>query len=168
MEARMMQKPDQQHFQLSLRIRHPSMDPADLSRELEIEPVHSFRVGDPRASRTGLATASVHTESYWLAMLNPDEWPADMSFPGHTQSQVVEERLEAAATKTLGRALSLSTTRFFAAHAKTLRRIRSEGGQISLLVAIYPGEVSGFSLATEVSQVFGELGITVEFDLTNA
>ncbi len=168
MEARMRQKPDQRHFQLSLRVRHPSMDPADLSRELEIEPVHSFRVGDARVSRTGLATASVHAESYWLGMLNPDEWPADISFPGHTQSQVVEERLEAAATKTLSRALSLSATQFFAARAKTLRRIQSEGGQITLLVAIFPGEVSGFSLATEVSQVFGELGITVEFDLTNA
>jgi hypothetical protein len=31
-----------------VRIRHPSIDPADLSREFKIEPEHSFRAGDAR------------------------------------------------------------------------------------------------------------------------
>jgi len=168
MEARTRLRSDQQPFQLSLRIRHPSIDPAVLSRELEIEAEHSFRAGDPRASRTGLAAVSVHAESYWLGVLNPVGWPEDISFPGHPQLQMAQERLGTVATKTLGWALSLSATRFFSAHAQTLRRIRSEGGQISLLVVISPGEVGSFSLAPEVSRVFSELGITVEFDLSNA
>ena len=35
-------------FQLSLRIKHPSMDPANISKELGIEPEHSFRAGQSR------------------------------------------------------------------------------------------------------------------------
>jgi hypothetical protein len=53
-------------------------------------------------------------------------------------------------------------------HAELLRRIRSEGGEISLLVALSIGELSGFSLVPEVSRVFGEFGITIEFELTDA
>ena len=50
MEARRASQPSYP-FQLSLRIRHPSIDPASISRELQIEPEHSFRAGDPRESR---------------------------------------------------------------------------------------------------------------------
>jgi hypothetical protein len=53
-------------------------------------------------------------------------------------------------------------------HAELLRRSRSEGGEISLLVALSIGELSGFSLVPEVSRVFGEFGITIEFELTDA
>jgi hypothetical protein len=167
MEARKLSKSDPQPFQLSLRIRHPSMDPAALSREFKIEAEHSFRAGDPRPSRSGIAPASVHPESYWLGALNPAKWPADISFPDHPRLQMAQERLGVAATKSFGWALSLSTTRFFCLHAELLRRIRSEGGQISLLVALSPDEASSFSLAPEVSRAFGEFGITVEFEFTN-
>jgi hypothetical protein len=166
MEARELSKSDPQPFQLSLRIRHPSMDPADLSREFKIEAEHSFRAGDRRPPRRGIVPASAHTESYWLGALSPAKWLADMSFPEHPL-QMAQERLGDAATKSFGWALSLSATRFCHLHADLLRRIRSEGGQISLLVALSAGEVSSFSLVPEVSRIFGEFGITVEFELTD-
>jgi len=34
-------------FQLSLRIRHPSIDPEEISKGLGIEPEHTFRAGQP-------------------------------------------------------------------------------------------------------------------------
>ena len=166
MEARELSKSDPKPFQLSLRIRHPSMDPAELSREFKIEPEHSFRAGDPRRPRRGIA-ASVHSESYWLGALNPDKWPPDISFPGHPKLQAAQERLGAAAIKSFDWALSLSASRFFHLHAALLRRVRSEGGHISLIVALSTSEVSSFSLVPEVSRAFGEFGVTVEFELTN-
>jgi hypothetical protein len=69
------------------------------------------------------------------------------------------------ATRSLAWALSLST-RFFNAHAGTLRRIGAEGGQVSLLITAHSAEVTGFSLAPAVSRVFSELGITLEFEFT--
>lgn len=47
-------------FQLSLRIRHPSIDPEEISKGLGIEPEHTFRAGQPRHSKSGVAPATVH------------------------------------------------------------------------------------------------------------
>jgi hypothetical protein len=169
MEARQLAESDLRPFQLSLRIRHPSMDPADLSREFKIEAEHFFRAGDPRPHRSGIAPASVHAESYWLGAIDPSRWPGDiLSFPGHPRLQNVHEHLRSSATNSFGWALSLCATWFFHSHAEALRRIRSDGGQISLLVALSAGEVGSFSLAPEVSRAFGELGITVEFEFSDA
>jgi hypothetical protein len=163
MEARKLQQPDSDPFQLSLRIRHPSLDPSELSRELNMEAAHCFRAGDPRASRTGIA--SVHPESYWLGALNTANWPVDVTSPGVQRLLAPQERMGVVATRSLAWALSLST-RFFNAHAGTLRRIGAEGGQVSLLITAHSAEVTGFSLAPAVSRVFSELGITLEFEFT--
>ena len=163
MEARQLHQPDLESFQLSLRIRHPSLDPEDLSRELNIEAAHCFRAGDPRASRSGIA--SVHPESYWLGALNTANWPADVTSLGALRMLAAQERVGVVTTRSLGWALSLST-RFLNAHAETLRRIGAEGGQVSLLVTAPCSGLSGFMLAPAVSHVFSDLGITLEFEFT--
>jgi hypothetical protein len=164
MEARKLSKLVSELFQLSLRIRHPSLDPADLSREFLIEAEHSFRAGDPRPSRSGLAPASVHAESYWLGALNPASW---IRLPfAEPRLQLAQQGLGAVVSRSLGSALSLSA-RFLSLHAQTLHRIRAEGGEISLLVSVPTGEVGSFSLAPEVSRIFGELGVALEFELTS-
>jgi hypothetical protein len=45
-----------------------------------------------------------------------------------------------------------------------LRRIRAEGGQVTLLATVPVGEVTAFNLAPEVSRVFGDLGVALEFE----
>jgi hypothetical protein len=156
-----------QAFQLSMRIRHPSMDPAFISNELQIEPEHTFLAGQPRRSQSGAASAAVHTESYWLAALEPAAWLGDIPLKIPEFLAVSEQRMNAAVTKSLGWSLSLCAARFGKIHADFLRRIRSDGGQVSLLIALTPDVVSSFHLSPEVSRMFGELGITLEFELTN-
>ena len=163
MEARKLSNPRSSAFHLSLRIRHPSLDPADISRQLRIKPEHSFRAGDPRLSRSGLAPASVHAESYWLGALNPAEWPADPSLPDDPLVKMARERL-GAVSRSLGWMLSLCALRFFSVHGPLLRGIRAEGGQVSVLVTISAADASSFSLSPEVSRVFSELGISLEFE----
>jgi hypothetical protein len=63
-------------FSLSLYVRHPSMDPADISRELQCEADESFRAGELRKSQSGMAVGSVHGETYWAATLDPTFWTA--------------------------------------------------------------------------------------------
>ena len=169
MQARKLAPLDLQPYQLSLRIRHPSMDPVDLSREFKIEAEHCFRAGDPRPHRGGIAPASVHAESYWLGAIEPSKWPADIvSFPGLARLQIVQEHLGASATNSFAWALSLCATWFLHSHAELLRRIRADGGQISLLIALATDEVGSFSLTPEASRAFGELGIALEFEFTDA
>lgn len=166
MEATRILKVGTEPFQLSLRIRHPSLDPADLSRELGMEPQHCFRAGDPRPSRTNLAPPTTYAESYWLGALDPGEWPTPLAFPEDPRLEMARERLGVVATSSLGWALSLST-RFFGAHAEMLRQIRAEGGQVTLLATVPTGAVAGFNVAPEVSRVFGDLGIAIEFEFTS-
>ncbi len=63
-------------YQLSLHVRHPSVDPAEISRELGLEAAESFRAGEPRRSRSGVAATAVHPETYWVAVLDPMVWSA--------------------------------------------------------------------------------------------
>ncbi len=63
-------------YQLSLHVRHPSVDPAEISRELALEATESFRAGEPRESRSGIAATAVHPETYWAAVLDPMVWSA--------------------------------------------------------------------------------------------
>ena len=164
MEARKLWEPARRPFQLSLRIRHPTMDPAEISRELNIQAEHSFRAGDRRPSRSGIPD-SVYAESYWIGVLKPVERTMDISFPGNPQSQLAQQHL-ADAIGSLGGELAISSARFFRTHAQALRRMLLEGGQVSLLVTISGSEVNSFTLAPETSRVFGELGIAVEFELS--
>ena len=164
MEASKLTKPQLPPFELSLRIRHPSVDPAELSRELALDAEHSFRAGDPRRSRGDASPASVYAESYWLGTLDPTSWPADAWFSGHADLDFAVRELRKSATRSLGWALSFSARRFLRAKA-LFERIRSEGGQVSVLVTVSP-ELESFTVPPEVSRMFGDLGITLEFDLT--
>lgn len=164
-------KVSQQHsapFELSLRIRHPNMDPAVLSRELALEPEHSFRAGAPRVSRSGLAAAAVHPETYWLASLNPSSWLAEAPFDLKPALARAQETMAASVAQSIGWALSLAAMRLRGRHAALLNQIRADGGQVSLLVALCPSEVGGFSLTPDIGRVFGELGVGIEFEFTDA
>ena len=154
-------------FQLSLRIKHPSVDPAEISKELGIEPEHSFRAGQPRHSKSGLGIAAVHTETYWLAPLNPASWFGNVPFEPLPNVPMSQNIIDAAMARNLAWALGLCALRFNKAHAALLQTIRSEGGEISLLVTISPTAINSFSLPPQVSRMFGEMGITLEFEITN-
>jgi hypothetical protein len=154
-------------FQLSLRVKHPSIDPAEISKELGIEPEHSFRAGQPRLSKGGLGVAAVHTESYWLARLSPASWFGTVPFEPLPNVPISQSIIDTAVTRNLGWALGLCAVRFNKAHTALLQTIRSEGGEVSLLITLSPTAMSGFSLRPQVSRMFGERGITLEFEIAD-
>ena len=161
MGARALSTPDLEPFRLALRVRHPSMNPAELSMSFGIEPEHSFRAGDPVPSRlAGLTGAAVYRESYWLGELNQRGHPLMRGLFGIQQ---ITEEEAAAFRKDLSSMLVWGCTLFFKTRAELLRRIRSEGGEVALLVTLY--SVDSFSLTPAVSQALGELGVAVEFEL---
>jgi hypothetical protein len=166
MEVQEDTPPNSESFRLALRVRHPSMDPDELSLAFRIEPEHAFRAGASRPSTSGLATVSVHAETYWLGVLKPLRAPTDVSFPGEERSRIAQKQL-AAAHKSLSWALSLSAARFLTTHADLLSRIRAEGGEVALLVTIYSGELTSFTVPPEASRLFGKFGITLEFELVD-
>jgi Domain of unknown function (DUF4279) len=129
-------------YAMSLRVRHPNLDPAVLTKALHLEPLHSWRAGEPRRSPTGAALGGEHRESYWSAPL-PGQAVGSAAFPLELflGQQLVQ----------LGR------------HRELLGRLQAEGAQISLLIEISRVENAVLTLSTGVSRKLADLNIEVEF-----
>lgn len=133
-------------YAMSLRVRHPNLDPAVLTKTLHLEPLHSWRAGEPRRSVTGAAIGGEHRESYWSAPL-PGQAVGAAAFPLELflGQQLVQ----------LGR------------HRELLSRLQDEGGQISLLIEISRVENAVLTLSTGTSRKLADLNIEVEFQFVN-
>jgi hypothetical protein len=160
MEARRASQPSYP-FQLSLRIRHPSIDPASISHELQIEPEHSFRAGDPRESRSTTVT-SVHVDSYWLATLD-----VSALLLGTPETALVAGHTQAIAFSALDTALTIVVSSVLRRHAQFFHRMQSEGGEVRLIVAISARKSRGFTLTPQLSKALSELRIPVDFELAH-
>lgn len=171
MEARDISQSRSQPFQVSLRIRHPSIDPTTISRELKIEPEHSFKAGEPRESTSGNVLTSLHAESYWLGSLKSVAAPSPLAGfadtrVGGTRERISRDRLQAANLTSLTVALDACVLTFLKPHAEFIRRMQSEDGQVCLLVELSTKALSGFNLSPQLTRTVGELGIAIEFDFT--
>src|SRR5690349_8580535 len=120
MEARSLQEAPVEHYQLSIRIRHPSMDPAELSQAFNIQPEYCFRAGEARSSSSNWATGAVHSESYWLGVLKPSAYLSDLAFFFDHRSPSIAQKQFTAALKSLSWALSVATSRFLSRHTTLL------------------------------------------------
>jgi hypothetical protein len=159
MEARRASQPSYP-FQLSLRVRHPSIDPAAISRELQLEPEHSFRAGDLRDSTRSAAVTPAHVESYWLATLDPASLLA-----GTALAPRIGPEIHAIALTAVDSALTILITSVLRRHAEFFRRIESEGGEVRLIVALSARKTRGFTLTPHLSKALSELRIPVDFEL---
>jgi hypothetical protein len=111
--------------------------------------------------------ASVYGESYWLDSIDQTSWLSDAWLSGFGSIEAAVQKLgRAAAWKNLGSVLAMITRGLVRTHTPLFERIRAEGGQVSLLVQLSSLAVDGFSLTPEVSRQFGDLGITIEFEMT--
>jgi hypothetical protein len=140
---------DPQDFSVTFRIRHPHIDPAELSRQLGIEPEHAWRAGEPRRPEPGEAARSgVYRETYWVGELQgPQPWGAGM-LPDHPPGRIGPI---IAAVKT-GPVLPQITLYFTLLKMKRAgafwRELTEQGGTIECLLQVHKTE--GFQL--EISQ----------------
>src|ERR1700722_1964110 len=133
-------------YAISLRVRHPNLDPALLTKTLHIEPLHCWRAGEPRRSATGTALGGEHRESYWSAPL-PGQAVGAAAFP-------LEMFLGSPLTQ-LNR------------HREFLARLQSEGAQISVLIEVTPVENGVLTLSTGTARKLADLNIEVEFQFVS-
>ncbi len=157
-------------FQLSLRIRHPSIDPESISRELQIEPEHSFRAGDRREAARSLTATPTHVESYWLATLDPATLLLGTGLalaPDISPHRHVIAHTHAIAFAVLDSALIVLTNSVLRRHAEFFRRMQSEGGEVRLIVAVSARKTRGFTLTPHLSRALSDLRIPVDFELTH-
>ncbi len=132
-------------FTISLRIRHPSIEPHTITRTLGIEPQHTWKVGDARRSPGGEALEGNYRESYWMARLMPEpELSSDRS------------SVESVLLQTLAH---LRRSQAF------LEQLVSEGGIAELHISLFARENFRLDLAIESLATLARLGLAVALEV---
>jgi hypothetical protein len=129
-------------YAVSLRARHPTVDPAILTETLKLEPAHSWKAGDPRRSQTGATVGGQYRDSYWSVPL-PGQMVGTTSLP--LETFIAQQLLQ------LGR------------HRDFFSRLQAEGGEISLLIEIAPIANAILTLSSTVSRRLADLNMEIEF-----
>jgi hypothetical protein len=132
-------------FMMSLRIRHPHIDPAEITMTLRVEPQHTWRAGDLRRGSAGDELGGTHRESYWMGRL--------MTKPELARDHVDVESEILRALGTLRRSFDL------------LKRLKEEGGSAELHVSLYAREEFRLELLPESLALLGRLGLALALDV---
>ncbi|HEY5102998.1 MAG TPA: hypothetical protein VII70_09455 [Steroidobacteraceae bacterium] len=129
-------------YAVSLRVRHPVVDPTILTDTLKLEPAHSWKAGAPRQSHSGAAVAGQYRDSYWSAPL-PGQMVGGASLA--LEIFMAQQLLH------LGR------------HRDFFADLQAQGGEVSLLVEIAPIANTVLTLSSTVARRLADLNIEVEF-----
>ena len=132
-------------FTMSLRIRHPHAEPAEITRVLGIEPQHTWRAGDPRRDPAGGELLGTHRESYWMGRL--------MVEPELASDHV---GVESVILRTLAQLRKSSAF---------LATLKDEGGAAELQVSIFAREEFCLELLPESLGLLGRLGLGVVLEI---
>ena len=131
-------------FSVSLRVRHPSLDPDIITGTLGITPEHFWGCGEPRRSVSGAKLGGQHRETYWSATL-----PEPLGQSGwHIEPATLLAR----------HVIQLKRHRTF------FERIRGEGGEACLTIELTP-DAEAFRLDAAIMRQLAELGLAVEFEI---
>jgi hypothetical protein len=133
-------------FTMSLRIRHPDIEPATITRTLGLEPRHSWRAGDIRQDASGSALDGTYHESYWMCELMPQ--------PELSTDHVGVESELLRALGTLRRSFGF------------LQSLRDSGGVAELHVSIFAHEEFRIEFLSESFALLGRMGLTMAMEVS--
>lgn len=132
-------------FTISLRLRHPNIDPARITQTLGIEPQHTWRAGDPRLGPAGGALEGVYRESYWMGRL--------MEEP-----QLSSERLSV-------ESVLLQTLAHLRRSQNFLEQLDAEGGVAELHISMFTRADFRLELSAPSLMLLGRLGLAVALEV---
>jgi Domain of unknown function (DUF4279) len=132
-------------FTVSLRLRHPAIDPSRITQTLGIEPQHTWKAGDPRRDPAGGALEGVYRESYWMGRL--------MDEPQLSSARLSLESV------LLQKLAHLRRSHDF------LEQLHAEGGVAELHVSLYVREAFLLELSEESLGCLGRLGLALALEV---
>ncbi|MFC4311256.1 hypothetical protein ACFPN2_19310 [Steroidobacter flavus] len=165
MKARPQPKQSLQEPRLFLRIRHPTMDPREITRALAIEPIQTLAAG----AVTESGVHRLHSESYWIAQLpvtSMHELAENYRTGGLTAPTLPASKEElltlVGATEWDVRILLRLKELQLDTNQKFLQQVVSDGGSIALLVD--RGEQRVPFVIKRALPKLAQLGIELEVD----
>ena len=132
-------------FTVSLRIRHPTIDPRRITEALALEPQHIWKAGDPRRDAEGDQLVGVYRESYWTGRL--------MDRPQRSSGQLSVETVLVQVLAQLRRAQGF------------LEQLSSEGGVAELYVSIFARANFRLELSPDLVAGFGRTRTAITLDV---
>jgi len=132
-------------FTVSLRIRHPTIDPDTITAALGIQPQHCWRAGEPRCDPAGAELGGTYRDSYWMGRLMDDPQLSSGS---------------ASVEGAIGKILThLRRAQSF------LEQLNAEGGLAELLVSLYARDNFRLELPADSLTLLGRLHLAVTLDV---
>ena len=161
-------KPESPRIQLFLRIKHPHIDPDDISRALKLEPEYANKAG---TGVTAKGTKKIHAESYWLAELPVPSIRELASWAARSRADI---SLSPSITSSLR---SVRLTRFAGLydvqillwlkqlddHAAFLKTVVDEGGVVTLVLQ-RPDRDAPLNIGPLLARRLADLEIGLEID----
>jgi hypothetical protein len=129
-------------YKISLRVRHPSMDPAEITATLRFAPSHAWRAGEPRTTPRGQPLKGIWPQTYWTARL------MECARPGKDLATAIAELLD-----------QLELNRGF------LARVRSEGGSSEFFVGWFFDGNSGDVFDSDLLARMADFKINLSLDV---
>ena len=132
-------------FTMSLRIRHPRIEPAEITRRLGMEPQHFWRAGEQRRDAQGAAVGGSYHESLWMCAL--------MARPELASDLIGVESELLHAIGVLRRSLDF------------LQSLRDTGGVAELHVSLFARQEFRLELPAELLASLGQMGIAMALEV---
>ncbi|HEX7418186.1 MAG TPA: DUF4279 domain-containing protein [Steroidobacteraceae bacterium] len=132
-------------FTVSLRIRHPSLDPAEITRGLEMEPKNAWKAGAPRRTPGDEPLHGTYRETYWSAPLGEDSW--------RRSSPIALEPF------------LLNHLRLLGVHADFLKQLITDGGSCELFVGLAGRGEFGLEMPPSLLRLLADVHCTLTFDI---
>ena len=144
-----------------LRVRHPSIDPGEITRELGLAPAHAWAAGSPRGAG---AERGAHTESYWFAPLGESIWPraAAAGTLAGSAGQAMSTALQAALPL---EAFLLAQIRQLTPHRSFFARLSTEGGRCELAVTLGAHDRWSIELPSSLLRSLAALDISITLEV---
>jgi hypothetical protein len=152
--ARIPMNPDD--FSLALRIRHPSIDPAEITRQLGVTPQHAWRAGEPRAIEDDEAGSAFYRETYWVGLLPSRPLNPALAVVPAGMSRLVATHPQVALYFTL---LKMKRAAGF------WREFAQQGGTIECLLQIHRPERFQFDLSQALLVPLVDLKISLSIEV---
>jgi len=132
-------------FTMSLGVRHPDIDPAQITRALGLQPGHVWRKGEERLDQAGGVLGGSHRASYWFCEVAPRP-----KFPGE---RVGMENELSRVLDMLRRSIGF------------MQDLQHGGGATELSVTIYARGDFRIELLPEEAALLGRLGVAMTIEI---
>ena len=132
-------------YAIRLRIWHPSINPDEITKNLNIAPSTMWKVGQPRTTPKGNPLLGIHAESYW--------------------SGIPFGRPEYSSTDDLAEDALTEVVEFLEPHASFLNRLRSENGRVLLEVCSYSGRNYALEFSPSFLARVAAIGLSLVHDV---